>query len=92
MRTNWPRAQPIQQVKTQPPRADRVQMESSERVKMLEKQSSRAGCVNPCERNHLVVRSPLSVPDSGVNRPTKHTASGARGLSGQGIGQHESHH
>jgi hypothetical protein len=34
-------------------RADRVQMESSERVKMLEKQSSRAGCVNPCERNML---------------------------------------
>jgi hypothetical protein len=35
----------------------------------------------------LVVRSPLSVPDSGVNRPTKFTASGARGLFGQGIGQ-----
>jgi putative transport protein len=34
-------------------RADRVQMESSERVKMLEKQSSRAGCVNLCERNTL---------------------------------------
>jgi hypothetical protein len=41
----------------------------------------------PC----LVVRSPLSVSDSGVNRPTKYTASGARGLFGQGIGQHESH-
>ena len=40
----------------------------------------------PCR----VVRSPLSVPDSGVNRPTKYTASGARGLFGQGIGQHES--
>ena len=40
----------------------------------------------------LVVRSPLSVPDSGVNRPTKYTASGARGLFGQGIGQHDSHH
>ncbi|MFO0402262.1 MAG: hypothetical protein ACK52P_11220, partial [Alphaproteobacteria bacterium] len=34
-------------------RADRVQMESSERVKMLEKHSSGAGCVNPCERNML---------------------------------------
>ena len=28
----------------------------------------------------LVVRSLLSVHDSGVNRPTKYTASGARGL------------
>jgi len=28
-------------------------MESSERVKMLEKQRCRAGCVNPCERNTL---------------------------------------
>jgi hypothetical protein len=28
--------------------ADRVQMESSERVKMLEKQRTRAGCVQPC--------------------------------------------
>jgi hypothetical protein len=27
----------------------------------------------------LMVRSPLSVPGSGVNRPTKYTASGARG-------------
>jgi hypothetical protein len=38
-----------------------------------------------------VVRSPLSVPDSAVNRPTKYTASGARGLFGQGIGQDKSH-
>jgi hypothetical protein len=36
-----------------PARADRVQMETSERVKMLEKQQHRAGCVNPCERNML---------------------------------------
>jgi len=28
-------------------------MESSGRVKMLEKQQHRAGCVNPCERNML---------------------------------------
>jgi hypothetical protein len=34
-------------------RADHVQMESSEGVKMLEKQRCRAGCVNPCERNTL---------------------------------------
>jgi hypothetical protein len=34
-------------------RADHVQLESSERVKMLEKQRCRAGCVNPCERNTL---------------------------------------
>jgi hypothetical protein len=34
-------------------RADHVQMESSERVKMLEKQQCRVGCVNPCERNTL---------------------------------------
>jgi hypothetical protein len=34
-------------------RADRVQMESSERAKMLEKQRRRAGCINPCERNTL---------------------------------------
>ena len=43
-------------------------------------------------RQALVVRSLLSVPDSGVNRLTKNTASGARGRFGQGIGQHESHH
>jgi hypothetical protein len=30
----------------------------------------------------LVVRSPLSVPDSGAYRHTKYTASGARGLFG----------
>ena len=34
-------------------RADRVQMEPFERVKMLEKQRHKAGCVNPCERNTL---------------------------------------
>jgi hypothetical protein len=34
-------------------RADRVQMESSGRVKMLEKQRFGASCVNPCERNTL---------------------------------------
>ena len=34
-------------------RADHVQMESSERAKMLEKQRRRAGCINPCERNTL---------------------------------------
>ena len=39
-----------------------------------------------------VIRSQLSVRDSGVNRPTKYTASGTRGLFGQGIGQHETHH
>ncbi len=39
-----------------------------------------------------VVRSPLSVPDSAVNRPTKYTASAVRGLFGQGIGQDKSHH
>ena len=40
----------------------------------------------------LAVRSPLSGTDSCVNRPTKYTASGARGLFGHGIGQHELHH
>ena len=40
----------------------------------------------------LLVRSPLSIPDSSVNRPSKSTLSGARALFGQGIGQHESHH
>ena len=34
-------------------RADRVQMESSERVKMLGKQKPRACCVNACERSAL---------------------------------------
>jgi hypothetical protein len=34
-------------------RADRVQMESSGRVKMLEKQRFGASCVNSCERNTL---------------------------------------
>jgi hypothetical protein len=34
-------------------RADRVQMESSGRVKMLAKQQHRAGCVNPGERKML---------------------------------------
>jgi hypothetical protein len=37
-------------------------------------------------------RSLLSVSDSSVNRPTEHAASGARGHSGGGKGQHESHH
>ena len=42
LKFSWPRS-----------RADDVQMESSERVKMLEKQRYRAGCVNPCEHNTL---------------------------------------
>jgi hypothetical protein len=33
--------------------AERVQMEESERVKMLEKQQYRAGCGNPAEGNRL---------------------------------------
>jgi hypothetical protein len=51
-----------------------------------------AGGAREWRNTGLVVRSPLSVPDSGVHRPTTYTASGARGLFGQGIGQHESHH
>jgi hypothetical protein len=43
-------------------------------------------------RDSLVVRSLLSVPDSGVNRHTKFMASGARAHFGDGKGQHESHH
>jgi hypothetical protein len=35
------------------PRADPVQMDSSERVKMFQKQGYRPGCVNPWERNRL---------------------------------------
>jgi hypothetical protein len=52
----------------------------------------RGGNKRSADERSLVVRSPLSVPDSGVNRPTKYTASGAWGLFGQGIGQYESHH
>jgi hypothetical protein len=44
------------------------------------------------KRHALVVRSLLSVPDSGVNWPTKFMASGARAHFGGGKGQHESHH
>jgi len=34
-------------------RADRDQMESADRVKMLAKQTHRADCVSPCKRNSL---------------------------------------
>ncbi len=44
------------------------------------------------KRLRLVVRSPLSISDSGANRPIKHKASGARALYGQRIAQHKSHH
>jgi hypothetical protein len=55
--------------------------------------ASSRGQMIPSERGLLlVVRSPMSVPGSGVNRRTKYTAIGARRLFGQGIGQHESHH
>jgi hypothetical protein len=54
--------------------------------------AKRGGNKRSVDERSLVVRSPLSVPDSGVNRPTKYTASGGRGLFGQGIGQYESHH
>jgi len=53
-------------------------MESSERVKMLEKQRCRAGCVNPCERNPL--SSPLSNTDGGANRLSKQAVNGKRGV------------
>jgi hypothetical protein len=39
-----------------------------------------------------VVRSLLSVPDSGVTRPTHAKAGGARRNRGSGNGLHESHH
>ncbi len=53
--------------------------------------AQRGGNKRSVDEPSLMVLSPLSVPDSSMNRPTKYAASGARGLFGQGIGQYESH-
>jgi hypothetical protein len=43
--------QPLRVIRGLVNRADHGQMESSERVRMLEKQICRTSCVNSCERN-----------------------------------------
>jgi transposase len=47
---------------------------------LLISRAKRGGNKRSVDERSLVVRSPLSVPDSGMNRPTKYKARGARGL------------
>ena len=58
--------QPLRVIRDLVNRADHGQMESSERERMLEKQTCRTSCVNSCERNMLQAGLAVHLGDGGM--------------------------
>ena len=73
--------QPLRIIRDLVNRADHVQMESSERVRMLEKQICRTSCVNSCERNMLQAGLAVHLGDGGLQPASPAEAAGGGGMT-----------
>jgi hypothetical protein len=73
--------QPLRVIRGLVNRADHGQMESSERVRMLEKQICRTSCVNSCERNMLQAGLAVHLGDGGLQPASPAEATGGGGMT-----------
>lgn len=73
--------QPLRVIRGLVNRADHVQRESSERVRMLEKQICRTSCVNSCERNMLQAGLAVHLGNGGLQPASPAEAAGGGGMT-----------
>lgn len=73
--------QPLRVIRDLVNRADHGQMESSERVRMLEKQTCRTSCVNSCERDMLQAGLAVRLGDGGSQPSSPAEAAGGGGMT-----------
>ncbi len=73
--------QPLRVIRGLVNRADHVQRESSERVRMLEKQICRTICVSSCERNMLQAGLAVHLGDGGLQPASPAEAAGGGGMT-----------
>jgi hypothetical protein len=73
--------QPLRVIRGLVNRADHGRMESSERVRMLEKQICRTSCVNSCERNMLQAGLAVHLGDGGLQPSSPAEAAGGGGMT-----------
>jgi hypothetical protein len=73
--------QPLRVIRSLVNSADHGQMESSERVRMLEKQICRTSCVNSCERNMLKGGLAVHLGDGGLQPASPVEAAGGGGMT-----------
>jgi hypothetical protein len=73
--------QPLRVIRGLVNRADHVQMESSERVRIVEKQICRTSCVSSCECNMFQVGLAVHLGDGGLQPASPAEAAGGGGMT-----------